>query len=180
MSLAVPESIPSSHVPNNVSILFEGVILKAMWTIRHKFFANGQSRKKCLMDSSRSQKLHLVDPVQLRFAKLSLVKMTCLCTSHINTLTLKGTLTCQTCFDVGIELELITSRYMDLTVNSSFLVSFQHNWSGRWESYTSISLLTRCSQTSQRFPASALLKWILRGMDWSTVSMEASLRWTML
>ena len=79
------------------------------------------------MDSSQSQKLYLVNPVQLRFAKLFLVKMTCLCTNHVNTLIFKGTLTFQTCFELGIELELITSRYMDLTVNSPFLVSFQHN-----------------------------------------------------
>ena len=72
--LAISGSIPSSHVPNNVLIVFGGLILNIMWTIRHNFLAKGQSRKRCLMDLSWSQKLHLVDPVQLRFAKLSLAK----------------------------------------------------------------------------------------------------------
>ena len=130
MCRAVSDSIPLSHVPNNVLTDLGGVILKAIWTVRHKTFANGHSRKRCLMVSSRSRKLHLVGLVQLRFAKLFLVKIICLCTNHINTLTFKGTLTFQTCLELGIELELITSRYMDLTVNSSFLVSFQHNWLG--------------------------------------------------
>src|SRR4051812_4794004 len=102
-------------------------MLKAMWTIRHRTLANGQSRKRCLIVSSRSQKLQLVGLVQLRFAKLSLVKMTCLCTNHINTLTFSGTLTVQTYLELGIELELITSRYIDLTINSPDLVSFQCN-----------------------------------------------------
>ena len=70
------------------------------------FLAKGQSRKRHLMDSSRSRKLHLVDHVQLCFAKLSLVKITCLCTNHINTLIFKGTLTFQTCFKRGIVLAL--------------------------------------------------------------------------
>ena len=144
---------------------FGGVMLKAMWANRHSIFARGQSIKRCLIDSCWSQKLHLVDPIQLCFAKLSLVKITCLCTNHINTLIFKGTLTFQTCFERGITLELITSKYMDLTENSPFLVSIQHNWSGCWDSWTSVNLLTRLSQTSQRFPTSVLLNWILSGVD---------------
>src|SRR3990170_7717412 len=132
--LAVSGSIPLSHVPNNVLTELGGVILNAIWTVRHMTFANGQSRKKCLIVSSRSQKLHLVGPVQLRFTKLSLVKITYLWTNHINTLIFKGTLTSQTCLELGIELELITSTYIDLTVNAPDLVSFQRNSSGCWES----------------------------------------------
>ena len=64
--LVVTTSIPSSHVPNNVLMEFGGVILNAMWTDLHKIFAKGQSRKRCLIDSSLSQKLHHLDPVQLR------------------------------------------------------------------------------------------------------------------
>ena len=127
---AVLNSIPLSHVPNNELTELGGVILKAMCTVRHRTLANRQSRKRCLIVSSRSQKLHLVGHVQLRFAKLSLVNITCLCTNHINTLIFKGTLTFQTCLDLGIELELITSRYIDLTVNSPDLVTFQRNLSG--------------------------------------------------
>ena len=152
MCRAVSKFIPSSHVPNKVLMEFGGVMLKAMWTDRHKFFAKGQSRKRCLMDSCWSQKLHLVDPVQLRFTKLSFVKITCLCTNHINTLILKGTLTFQTCFDQGITLELITSKYMDLTENSPFLDNFQHNWSGSWDSWTSINLRTRWTKLPNGFP----------------------------
>ena len=74
MCLAVSESIPSSHVPYNVLIEFGGLILKAMWTDRHIIFASRQSRKRCSIDSFWSQKLHLVEPIQLRFAKLSLAK----------------------------------------------------------------------------------------------------------
>ena len=128
--LVVTTSIPSSHVPNNVLMEFRGVTLKAMWIDLHKIFAKGQSRKRCLIDSSLSQKLHLLQPVQLRFAKLSLVRMTCLWTNHINTLIFKGTLTFQTCFELGMTLALIISKYMDLTENSPFLVSFQRSWSG--------------------------------------------------
>ena len=40
MCLAISESIPSSHIPNNVLTVFGGVMLKAMWTVRQ-----GQSRK---------------------------------------------------------------------------------------------------------------------------------------
>ena len=86
---------PLSHVPNNVLTEFGGVILKAIWIVLHKILASGQSRKRCLIVSSRSQKLHLVGPVQLRFVKLSLVKITCLWTNHINTFIFKGTLTSQ-------------------------------------------------------------------------------------
>ena len=127
MCLAVSASIPSSHVPNNVLMEFGEVILKAMWTDLHKFFAKGQSRKRCLIDSSLSQKLHPLDPVQLRFTKLSLVRITCLWTNHMNTLIFEGTLTFQTCFELGIMLELIIYEYMDLTENSAFLASFQRN-----------------------------------------------------
>ncbi|XBH66205.1 hypothetical protein VPH35_119653 [Triticum aestivum] len=61
--LANSGSIPLSHVPNNVLTEFGGVILKAIWTVRHKTLASGQSRKRCLIVSSRSQKLHLVGHV---------------------------------------------------------------------------------------------------------------------
>ncbi|XBJ08229.1 hypothetical protein VPH35_013587 [Triticum aestivum] len=101
-----------------------------MWTVRQSTLANGQSKKRCLIVSSRSQKLHLVGPVQLRLIKLSLVKITCLWTNHINTFIFKGTLTAQTCLEVGMELELITSIYIDFTVNTPDLVSFQRNSSG--------------------------------------------------
>ena len=127
---AVIWSTPANHVPNNVLIEFGGVMSKAMWTDRHKFFAKGQSRKRCLMDSCWSQKLHLVDPVQLRFARLSFIKITCLCTNHINTLIRKGTLTFQTCFEQGMTLVFMPSRYMDLTENLPSLVSFQNSLSG--------------------------------------------------
>ena len=96
MCLAVSESTPSSHVPNNMLIEVGWLILNAIWIDRHRILANRQSRKRCLMFSVWSQKLHLEEPTQLRFARLSLVKMTCLCTNHINTLMRKGTFTLQT------------------------------------------------------------------------------------
>ena len=96
MCLAMSESTPSSHVPNNILIEVGWLILKAIWTDRHRILPNGQSRKRCLMFSLWSQKLHLEEPTQLHFARLSLVKMTCLCTNHINTLIRKGTFTFQT------------------------------------------------------------------------------------
>ena len=109
MCLAVSDSIPTSHVPNNVVTEFGGVMLKAMCTVCHKTLANGQSKNRCLIVSSRSQKLHLVDHVRLSFTKLSFGNMTCLCTNHINTLIFKGTLTLQTYSELGMALELITS-----------------------------------------------------------------------
>ena len=117
-------STPLSHVPNNVLTELGGEILKAIWTVLHKTLASGQSRKRCLIVSSQSQKLHLVGHVQLRFVKLSLVKITCLCRNHINTLIFKGTLTFHTNLELGMALELMTLRYIDLTVNSPDLVSF--------------------------------------------------------
>src|SRR3990170_8278484 len=72
--LAKSGSIPLSHVPNNVLTELGGVILKAIWTIRHKTLASGQSRKRCLIVSSRSQKLHLVGPVQLRLSSCPWLK----------------------------------------------------------------------------------------------------------
>ena len=115
---------------NNVLTKLGEVILNVMWTVRHKTLANGQSKNKCLIVSSRSQKLHLVGHVQLRLIKLSFVKITCLWTNHINTLIFKGTLTAQTYLEVGIACELITSIYIDLTVNTPELVNFQCNISG--------------------------------------------------
>src|SRR3954463_10518609 len=125
MCLAKSSSIPLSHVPNNALTEFGGLILKIMWTVCQSTLANGQSKKRCLIVSSRSQKLHLVGPVQLCFAKLSLVKMTCLCTNHIITLIFRGTLTFHTNLELGMALELMTSIYIDLTVNFPDLVSFQ-------------------------------------------------------
>lgn len=125
MCLAVSISTPRSHVPNNVLMLLGGAILKATCMDRHKTLAIGQSRKRCLIDSSWSQKLHLLDPVQLRLAKLSLVRITCLWTNHMNTLIRKGTFTFQICKDRGRETELIKSKYIDFTENTPFLVSFQ-------------------------------------------------------
>ena len=123
-------STPLSHVPKNVLTELGGVILKAIWTVLHKTLTSGQSRKRCLIVSSRSQKLHLVGPVQLRFVKLSLVKITCLWRNHINTFIFKGILTAQTCLNLGMKLELITSIYIDLTVNTPDLLSSQRNSSG--------------------------------------------------
>lgn len=73
--LAVSASIPTSHVPKNDLTKFEGVMLKAICTERHNTLAIGQSKKRCLIVSSRSQKLHLVDHVQLRLIKLSFVEI---------------------------------------------------------------------------------------------------------
>ena len=71
-------SILLSHVPNKALTEYGGLMLKAMWTVCQSTLASGQSKKRCLIVSSRSQKLHLVGPVQLRFIKFCLVKITCL------------------------------------------------------------------------------------------------------
>ena len=168
MCLAVLESTPSSHVPNNMLMEVGGLILKAIWTDRHRILASGQSRKRCLIVSLWSQKLHLAEHIQLRFVRLSFVKMTYLCTNHINTLIRKGTFTFQTCFEEGMTLEFMTSRYIDLAENTLSLVSFQYNRFGRWDNWTSINRLTRWSQASQRLPTSVLRKLILRGVDCKT------------
>ena len=47
-------------------MVFRGVILNAKCTVCHNFFAKGQWRKRCLMDSSVSKQLHLVEHVQLQ------------------------------------------------------------------------------------------------------------------
>ena len=70
MCLAVSESTPSSHGPNNMLIEVGWLILNAIWIDRHRILANGQSRKRCLMFSLWSQKLHLDEPTQLHFARL--------------------------------------------------------------------------------------------------------------
>uniref|UniRef100_A0A8R7JUY7 Uncharacterized protein n=1 Tax=Triticum urartu TaxID=4572 RepID=A0A8R7JUY7_TRIUA len=49
-------------------------MIKAICTERHNTLAIGHSKKRCLIVSSRSQKLHLVDPVQLRLIKLSFIR----------------------------------------------------------------------------------------------------------
>ena len=58
--LAISGSIPSSHVLNNVWMIFGGVMLNAIWTDRHNFFAKGQSRKRCLMDSHPDHKNYIL------------------------------------------------------------------------------------------------------------------------
>ena len=45
MCLAVSKSISSSHVPNNVVIEFGGIMLKAMWTVCHIIFAEGNQER---------------------------------------------------------------------------------------------------------------------------------------
>lgn len=62
MCLAIIISTPSSHVPNNESMLSGGAILKAIRTVCHRTLASGHWRKRCVMFSSLAQKLHRVLP----------------------------------------------------------------------------------------------------------------------
>ena len=89
---AITGSTPVSHVPNHMSMLAGGVILKAIWMVRQRSLARGQWIKKCCIVSSWSQKQHWVLPTCLHFTKLSLVKITSLCTNHMKIFTFKCTL----------------------------------------------------------------------------------------
>src|SRR5438132_11399795 len=69
-------SIPSSQCPNIFVTLVGGGSAKEICTIHHIILAKGQSRNRCSIVSSESQKQHFVLPFHCRFARLSLVSRT--------------------------------------------------------------------------------------------------------
>lgn len=79
-------------------------------------------------------------------AKLSFVRIIFLCTNHMNTIILKGSLIFQIWLDFEIGPEFITSNYIDLTKNISLMDNFQLIVSGSSESWTSINLRMRSHQ----------------------------------
>ena len=80
---AIVCSTPVNHVPDNDSISTGGLMLKAIWIILQSNFASGHSMNKCCIVSSRSQKQQRELPTHRLFNKLSLMRITCLCTNHI-------------------------------------------------------------------------------------------------
>lgn len=144
--LAILSCTPLSHVPNNMFILNGVLILKAIWIVRHKSLANGQSRKRCFIVSLLSQKQHLGLPTHLLLIKLSFVSMTPLWRNHIKILIFSGTLIFQICEEVGIVPVLMVCVYIDFTVKLPLVVNFQWILSGWSDSCTFISLLTKCNQ----------------------------------
>ncbi|XBH70642.1 hypothetical protein VPH35_098258 [Triticum aestivum] len=100
-------------------------MLKAICIDRHNNYASGHRRKRCLIDSFWPQKQHLELPIQFLFSKLSLVKITPLCTNYIKILMRSGTLIFHMCKDLDNGPESIKSKYMDFTEKIPFEVNFQ-------------------------------------------------------
>jgi hypothetical protein len=69
-------STPFSQLPKIFAMLRGGCKLDPIWMIDHIALANRQWKKRCFIVSSSWQKTHFLQPCQLRFSRLSLVRIT--------------------------------------------------------------------------------------------------------
>ena len=123
-------SVPLSQFPNIFETLIGGGSAKEICTIHHIILAKGQSRNRCSIVSSESQKQHFVLPFHFRLAKLSLVSRTFLRRNHMKILILRGILSFHRYFQGNLGRPFIKSSYIVLTENIPVVERFQINQSG--------------------------------------------------
>jgi hypothetical protein len=128
----------------------------------------GHEINKCYTISTESQKQHLVHHVHLRLARLSFVNRTLPWRNHIKILIFRGfnfhRYLCQNCAS-----SFTKSRYIDLTVNISFLFRFQTNLFGLFDSWTTIKCWHKCNQPIHLLPESVRLNVMFSGL-WDKTS----------
>ena len=120
-----------------------------------------------------------MSPVQLRLARLSLVRMTPLFKYHKKTFILVGILVCQISCDTLTPL-FINAAYIDLTENLPDECIAQTKVSLSPCKYTSCKDATILCQSLKFLPTRLRRKEIFRGTDASTLATESCFLLTML